>query len=393
MKITRMRVRHLYARLREPMRPRGDLGYKECPHTGTEHARLAVVELDTDEGITGLAIMVSRGERTAQCLANTIAPVLVGKDPTAIWERVIELRACEPFDPKIATHIELGLWDIIGKQRGVPLHTLLGGRDDPPPAKVYAGGASMCWNALDLLVEEAQRYTAQGFAGMKIKIGHGPDEDLEIVARVREAIGPGLFIVVDANRAYNLADALRLAKGLEEHGVDWFEEPLPYAMPEGERDPWDCTRVDDWGIEQYRQLRQATTVQIAGGEGFRDHHLIARLLAAGCFDVYQPDAGYLGVLTMLSLNDMAVSLGVPLTPHACGDTAGFVAGLHLQTITEHAIIQEYETWDNPLVHSIYKGLPRLNRDSTVSVPSAPGLGVDLDETTCEKYLVFCETLG
>ena len=391
MKITQMRVRHLYVRLDEPMRPRGDLGYRECPHTGTENSWLAVVELDTDAGITGLAVIVSRGEQTLQCLANTVAPMLVGKDPTAVWERVVELRACELFDPKVATHLEFGLWDIVGKQRRQPLYKLLGGRDDPAPAKVYAGGASMCWNALDLLVEEALHHKAQGFAGLKIKIGHGPDEDLEIVARVREAIGPDLFIVVDANRAYTLPDALRFVKGLERYGVNWFEEPFPYAVPEGEHDPWDCERVDDWGIEQYQQLRRATTVEIAGGEGFCDHHLIGRLLAAGCFDVYQPDAGYVGVLTMVSLNDMAVRLGVPLTPHACGDTAGFVAGLHLQTITEHAIIQEYETWDNPLVQSIYRVFPRLSPDSAVAVPSAPGLGVNLDETTCEMYLVSSET--
>jgi D-galactarolactone cycloisomerase len=323
-----------------------------------------------------------------------------------VWARIRELRsACASGgDRHIANHLEFALWDLWGKEHRLPLYRLLGGAPSQG-VPTYAGGGALCYNPLPLLVEEAERLKSRGFRGMKVKVGHGPEEDLEIVARIREAIGPGLFLAVDANRAYDLAGARRLAEGLERYGVAWFEEPFPYARLDGGPSGWFCDRLDDWAIEQYRELRQSTLVTVAGGEGFVDYALTSRLLSAGCFGVFQPDTGNLGLAAMLAMMEQASAYGVAVTPHACNNTLGLVVSLHLQATAltlalsqwERARVreapQEYETFDNPFVHSLFQDFPRLLADGSAAVPNGPGLGVTWNEEVCERYCVARSTIG
>jgi D-galactarolactone cycloisomerase len=388
MRITHLRVRHLQAALAEPMRPRGDVGYSVHAHTGSETQRVATVELSTDAGPAGIAVIGSQGDKTNEVLAARFAPALLGKDPTTVWARVRELHsAClSRGDRHIANHLEFAVWDLWAKERGLPLYRLLGGapREGVP---TYAGGGSLCYNPLPLLVEEARRLKRAGFRSMKVKVGHGAEEDEEIVARLREAVGPEVFLAVDANRAYDLAGAQRLAKGLERYGVAWFEEPFPYAQPEARRNSWVCDRLDDWGIGLYRELRQSTSVPIAGGEGFVDYALTGRLLSAGCLDVFQPDTGVVGLAAMLAMRELASAYHVAFTPHACNNALGLVVSLHLQALAPNDAPQEYETFDNPFIHSLLQDFPRLLADGSAAVPNGPGLGVTLNEGTCERYCI------
>jgi len=176
-------------------------------------------------------------------------------------------------------------------------------------------------------------------------------------------------IMVDANRAYNLKDALTLCRALEEHGVYWFEEPLVYDDP-----------------AEWRALRSGTSVQITGGEGYSRLSEAADALREGIVQVLQCDAGAFGLEQLLAIGSMTAERDVALTPHSCNSVIGFVVSCHLQRALPNAEIQEFETFDNPFIHSIFRERFELSGGKLL-LTEAPGLGVTLDEETIARCAV------
>ena len=232
---------------------------------------------------------------------------------------------------------------------------------------MYAGGGSLGWNPLPLLLEETQRLLDRGFRALKIKIGHGPREDAEIVREIRGAAGPHVRIMVDANRAYDLAGALELCRVLEEQDISWFEEPFPYEDP----GPW-------------LALRERTTVRLAGGEGFARMSQAAEALRLGLVHVLQCDAGAFGLEALLAIASMAHEDGVALTPHSCNSAIGFGVSAHLQRALPNAEVQEFETFDSPFIHGIFEQ-PWTISSGRVALSEEPGLGLRFNGATLDRY--------
>lgn len=391
MKITGLQVRRLRTVVAAPLPPRGDVGYSTYHHTGSENQSVVTVELTTDAGPTGLTSLGHSGPDAVRRIAERFGPALLAADPQDVQSAARTLRSLcrQSADDGIVNYLEFALWDLLGKARVMPLFRLLGGSGSAGGVRVYA--SSLYFGTLDGILAQARRFREQGFRALKVKIGHGPQEDLELVRAVREAVGPDVALLVDANRAYDLDGALRLCEGLAALGVTWFEEPFPYAA--NAPAAWTCDAVDEWGIGQYRELREATKVPIAGAEGFRDLSLIGRLLDGGCLDVLQPDTAYMGLPGMLDAIELARQAGVTPSPHACCDAMGLLVSLHLQALTGNPAPQEYETFESPFVQELFAGQRRwLRADGSVAVPAGPGLGVEFDPETCARYCVERETL-
>jgi len=372
MKITGIRARSLFASLAAPMRSRGDVGYAEFFHTGSEFQRITVVEILTDSEHRGVTLLP--GDAT-EWLEEVAEPTLSGLDAAAIRHgraRIGAAQARASRNPAVAprsylNRLEFGLWDLAAKGAGLPLFRLLGGMD--PDVRVYAGGGSLCWNPLHSLLSETESLLERGFRALKIKIGHGPEEDAEIVRAIRGVCGPDVRIMVDANRAYDLVGALRLSETLAAEGIDWFEEPFGYDCPE------------DW-----RTLRRASPVLLAGGEGFGRIAEASRAVSEEMLDVLQCDAGGFGLEALLATASVAHEGGVSLTPHSCNSVIGFLVGCHLQSALPNSQRQEFETFDNPFVHSIFnEGLSVTG--GSVRLTEAPGLGVTLNEELIQRHLV------
>lgn len=372
MRVTGIRAHALYAELPAPMRSRGDVGYTEFFHTGSEVQRITVVELLTETEHCGVTLLSGDARPWLEAIAQ---PALENADPRAVRicrRRLIEAARAAPeaLQPASRFHVnrlEFALWDLLGKSAGLPLYRLLGGVD--PWVDVYAGGGSLCWNPPDQLVEETERLLDRGFLALKIKIGHGPEEDARIVEAIRDRCGPEVAIMVDANRAYDLEGALKLAPVLEDQGIAWFEEPFVYEDPE----PW-------------RALRESTTVPISGGEGF---HLISQAshaLEEEMVDVLQCDAGGFGLDALLSIAAMAEERGVDLTPHSCNSVIGFIVACHLQQAIPNRRLQELETFDNPFVHSIFNERFKLVAGK-MRLPEEPGLGFTLNRDLIARHAV------
>ena len=312
-----------------------------------------------------------------------LAPLALGEDPLrveAIWSKM-HLRALDYARRGVLvaaiSAIDIALWDLRGKLLGQPVSALLGGRRREE-VRVYATGLyfTESEDQVGALVAEAQRYAAQGFSAIKMKVGLGVETDLRHVRAVRQAIGADIELMVDANHAYSLSEAVSLARQIEPLDISFFEEPL---SPED--------------YDGYRELRQRTSIPIAGGEceyllaGFR------QLLSMRCVDIAQPDICAAGGLTEVKrIAALASAFQTNIIPHSWGTGIAFAAGLHLVSTLDPlpgrlrmpAAMLEMDRSENALRDTLTR--PRFNQaNGNVAVPTAPGLGVDVDPIYLARY--------
>src|SRR6185503_8351083 len=251
-------------------------------HTYT-HASLGIVRIETDAGITGIGLGGTGlvGQATIQELTHE----LIGEDPIDVerlWHKmwVPKIIGRRGLTTRAISAIDIGLWDIRAKVARMPLYKLLGGFRNRMPTYV-TGGYYEDGKGLPELQQEMRESVEMGARAVKMKIGAVPiREDAERVKAVREAIGPDVKLLVDANCAYKAYEAIQLARQAEEYDLFWFEEPI---MP------------DDY--EGHKRLASMTSVPIATGEneytryGFRD------LINTGAVPILNADAKVLGGVT------------------------------------------------------------------------------------------------
>lgn len=344
-----------------------------------------LVEVETDEGLSGWGEALCQGlqppEISAAAVASALAPLVVGADPLQIeplWHRMYQ--QTRDYGQKGAligaiSAIDIALWDIAGKARGAPVAELLGGvfRER---VQAYATGFYRLEGKgeADRLAREAESHLANGFRALKIKLGFGIEDDLAVMRALR----CDAQFMVDTNHAYGVADAIRLGRGIEGMGfkLRWYEEPVVQEDLAG-----------------YAEVRRALATPIAGGEneytlfGFRD------LLAKRCIDIAQPDlciaGGFTGCRHIIAL---AHAHGVQVNPHVWGSAVGQAASLQLIAavpIAHHSLfaaepLLEFDTSSHPFREHL-SDAPLRQRGGWVDVPRRPGLGIEIDRKTLEKY--------
>lgn len=193
--------------------------------------------------------------------------------------------------------VNLALWDAWGRHLGRPVWQIVGAHGRSVPA--YGSGGWLSYSIAEL-VDEARRYVARGFGAVKLKVGSAElDRDLERIARVREAVGPQVRIMIDANQGFDYPAALALARRAREHGIDWFEEPLEHTDFDG-----------------YAALRANAGVALAMGEREFDTVPLRELARRNALDLWQPDILRLGgVEGWLDSAALARAHHIPVLPH------------------------------------------------------------------------------
>jgi len=314
-----------------------------------------------------------------------LAPLVVGRDPLAhelLWQALFR-RSYDYARQGVLTAalsaVDVALWDLRGKRLGQPVSVLLGGRRRET-VRAYATGMYFR-DVPDLpaaLAEEAAGYKAQGFDAVKMKVGLGLEPDEANIRAVRAALGPGVGLMIDANHAFSRREAAALARRVEPLDIGWFEEPL-------------CPDDQDG----YRELRAATPIPIAAGECEALRAGFLRLFRGHCVDIAQPDICAAGGLTEVKrIMDLAQSFGVPVCPHCWGTGIAVSAALHLLSTWEAVPGRRdpQEPWleldrtENPLRDELVQPTIRPEQ-GRVPVPTAPGLGVDVDQVLLDQYLV------
>ena len=301
-----------------------ELGYSQQYY---KHRTAHLVEIETDEGITGWGECFGPGNIA---LANkfivekVIQPLIKGENPTNkeyIWHKVYNsLRDSgqKGMPIQALSGIDIALWDILSKKANLPLYQLLGGKCNNQ-IPVYGYGMMLQKKPVEQLIElfqkEAKEIKEKNFKAMKMKIGIGPKDDLKLVKAVREAIGDDYKLMVDANHAYNLSDALYVGKGLDEMNVYWFEEPV---APED--------------YEGYKEVKKKLNTNIAGGEAEFTKYGWNQLIKNRCVDIAQPEVCGLGGITeYLKVSALAQSNFIPIINHVWGSALSIAVNLHLLT--------------------------------------------------------------
>jgi L-alanine-DL-glutamate epimerase-like enolase superfamily enzyme len=210
-----------------PIEPRRAIRSGRGAHTTSP---FLLVQIQTDEDITGLGEVsctpVWSGEDSvtaAHVIANFLAPLLVGEDPTAIERLTAKMQRGIANHPFTKAALEMALWDIAGKAVGLPVYRLLGGAvRDYVPTKFSVSGLEPARAA-----EIATWAVEQGFRTMKVKVGIDPEADVARVRAVRAAVGPDIRLGVDANGGWLPRTAIRTIRRLEEYGIYFAEQPVP----------------------------------------------------------------------------------------------------------------------------------------------------------------------
>lgn len=314
----------------------------------------------TDNGIVGENLVFTLNDRRTGVLrqmVDELADLVVGRDAGHIagfWARAwkdINFFGHKGVPVMGISAIDGALWDIAGKAANMPLYRLLGGARDRMPA--YHSGGLWLDRDIDALAREAQDMVAQGFKAVKMRLGMpDPRQDAERVGAVRQAIGPGIRLMADANQGLNEAQAIRLGRMLEEYDLTWFEEPLPA-----------------WDLEGVARVAAALDTPIASGEteytryGFRD------MLTRRSADILMPDLQRVGgVSEYMRVGHMAESHDVPVSSHLFPETSIQVLGA-----LANAIYLEYMPWFSSLYRERLEFV-----DGEAVVPERPGWGFTLD---------------
>jgi len=350
-----------------------------------ERRQTVLVKIVTDSGLQGYGECFGPGPGNREMIEGFFAPILKGQDPQNIeglWDLMYKRAraAFQSFIPMTAlSGIDIALWDIKGQILGMPIFELLGGGYHEK-IKAYATGhyfkkTRSPEELYSRIIPEALENIKTGFDMLKLKIGLGIlnlgiEKDIELVQRVREAVGKEVTLMVDANYAYDVPTAIFVGKELENAKVFWFEEPI---------DPID--------VEGHKQLKAAIHVPIAAGECLATRYSFKDFFVQRAIDIAQPDLCAAGGITECrKIADMAKAYHIQFIPHVWGSPVAITAALHLLASMPKPNLLEFDRSSNPIREEMEKSLI-LREGSYVKVPDGPGLGIKIDESSIGKFMV------
>ncbi len=333
-----------------------------------DDAHHEIIGVTLDEGPhrgTGFTYLsYNGGGRAVKALIDDLLlPRLIGRASTevaAIWQELFLLthRMGTGLNRFAMSAVDIALWDLKAKQRGVPLAVELGALADRVPA--YGSGKAGTRLSIDEVVRLSAGYAEEGLAAVKLRVGGIPPADaVDRVRRVRAAVGDDVGILCDANEKLDLAEALVLGRSLADLGVLWLEEPLL------------STR-----IEGHRLLAERLPLLIAGGEHHCSADEFVPYIEKGAFQVLQPNVCMVGGFTeMMRIARMCEQTGLGFAPHLMSELH-----VHVAAATTSTLYLEYFPFLAPYVRH-----PLALVEGMAVVPETPGHGVEFTPQAIERY--------
>lgn len=344
--------------------------------TGTsENQENVIIKMYSDEDIVGVgevphmlgtSLMGESQQTVKVVLENHILPNLIGENPFEIERLHSVMDSSIRANPRAKSGVSLALYDIVGKALGVPVYTILGGkvRDSVPlswsiPITSYENG-----------VREARQKIESGWKILKIKLGRAdPADDVEMVKRIRDAVGEGVQIRVDANQAYDVKTAIRVGRSIDRYAIEFYEQP-----------------VSAESLDSLAEVSRATAVPLMADESLVTLQNAVAILsrdAAQFLSIYVSKSG--GLLNDKKIAHLAESYGSECyLGGALESTIGACAGLQLAASTPNLSLGCELYGQYILKEDI--GCKLIDfRDGELVVPTDPGLGLEIDEDKLERY--------
>jgi muconate cycloisomerase len=315
---------------------------------------------------------------TILVIQQYLAPAAQGCLPGEIAELHARMdRAIKGF-PYAKAAVEFAAFDLAGKQCGLPVHRLLGGANRHRIAVTHSIGI--------LGFEEAEREVAkvatEGIRTIKIKVGVDPDRDVEMVRRIRETVGPGMALCVDANQGYRTpGEAIRTLRRMERFDLIYFEQPVE-------------------GIERLAEVARAIDVPVMADESAWNAHDVIQIIekrAAQIVSIYTTKPG--GLYRAMEVAAVARAAGIICNVNGSVETGvGNLANLQLAAAAPAAVLScvvpvsaPAEAQSGQIAGIYYKddliAEPMRYADGSIELPTGPGMGIAVDEAKVRKYAV------
>jgi galactonate dehydratase len=351
---------------------------------GTPWRNLTFVKVETDSGIYGLGEVRLNNRTNALLgyLGEAMPRYVLGRDPFDIESLVSKMMIGDfgrmgEVTMSALSIIEMACWDIMGKSLGLPCYRLMGGavRDR---IKAYANGWYTVERTPQMFHDAALKVVERGYLALKVDpFGAGRyeltlDEQaraVDLVAAVRDALGPERDIMLEMHGRFNPATAILMANKMEKFRLAWVEEPVP---PEN--------------LSELKRVAERISTPIACGERLHTMNEFRPVFDLYAVDIVQPDISHFGGLTLTRrLAAWADVYNVLIAPHNVGGPVSTAAALHVAACTPNFMIQEhFNDFADSWVKQAAPGVPEVV-DGYFSLPTAPGLGVELDESVFSKH--------
>lgn len=343
-----------------------------------------LVKVETDDGITGwgeaftapaIIKMIIDAEYVGERRSGLKA-LLIGEDPLdtdGLWHRMAEGTLLLGRDG-VAMHamaaIDLALWDIKGKAAGQPVHALLGGaRRD----RVACYATHTLGSTLDETVGYAKALVERGCRAVKfgwLPKGNRADDDEAIVRAIRKAIGPDIKLMIDCGMYWDVDTALDRTRRFAPYDIYWFEESLPA-----------------YDVEGYARLRRESELKITAGEMAATAGELNRLIDADAVDVLQIELTQTGLTPAMAIASAANRRGIAIVNHHYVLDVNLAASLHFLAAVDTIDLCETPGNQSAIRDAIARNPPRPDSDGIIAVPTAPGLGIDIDEDAVRRFTV------
>lgn len=340
------------------------------------------LRIETDSGIVGFGECSLEGrENAVEGAVEDMRRQILGRDPRRIRELhdVLTRQSYWETGPVVSSAvggIEMALWDILGKSLDVPVHELLGGRvRESAPA--YSNAWYFGAESAEAFGERAAKTVDLGYTALKFDpfgsagLVIAEDELAEAIARiaaVREAVGPGVALLIEGHGRFGLESAIRVGRAMERFDPLFFEEPLP---------PGD--------FEQLRRVVGAVRIPIATGERCYSARECAAAIASG-ISVIQPDVIHVGGISpLLAVASASESAFVAFAPHNASGPIATAATLQVAAVVPNLLIQEmFAPLDAPWRELVARPAIEV-KNGRVAIPQGPGLGIELDENEVLRH--------
>ncbi len=341
-----------------------------------------LIKVETDEGLVGYgevdtAPYVGKAVVDAYMSHGTcygLREAILGMDPfdyeqiwNDMWDKTYYYGRFGPV-MHVMSGIDMALWDIMGKASGKPVHKLLGGSYS---TKVRPYASALMPDTPDEVKALVEKHVAEGFTAIKLgwgPLGYDVKFDVELVKTARKAAGDHIEIMIDIGKRYRLREAMYAAKAMEQQNIYWLEEPLP---------------AED--LEGYRRLAEHSPVRIATGEEESGRRAFARLINETHIDVVQPDMSRCGGLTEAKkIATLAADANILCIPHAFKTGILVAASIHLVAAIPHAPFLEFSVTESGIRKELL-AKPFEQKAGFIDVPTAPGLGIEINPEVITKY--------
>jgi L-rhamnonate dehydratase len=330
------------------------------------------VQIETDHGVYGIGGPFP--EEQAYIIHKQLTPLLIGHDPLAIerlWDRMYraQVHGRKGMPMMALSVVDCALWDLKGRYFNAPVYQLLGG---PTRTQIPAYASALGYSLDPELVQErAQEIVKAGYQAMKWFFRDGPTDgvagiarNLRLVRTLRESVGPAVDIMLDCWMSWDVPYTIKLARQLEEYQPRWIEEPV---LPDK--------------IEQYAEIRRNVNIPISGGEHEYTRWGLKVLMDAGACDVLQPDIYWCGGISeTMKICALASAYDLTVIPHGHSTpaTAHLIAAWPQTTCP---LLEYLIKWNE--IHQFFLKQPLKPSGGVVTLPTTPGIGMDLDEAKIE----------